>query len=97
MKNDLKIVYWIIILGLLLIPVTNSFVVVVKNVVDSYILNLKHKESLSKLNYENRNLRDKVKYYASGQGKKALVKDRLHMVEEGECLVKYHFERNVKN
>lgn len=96
MLKNWKTLYWLLVLTFLLIPVANSFVVSVKNVVDSYKINVKHKESLSNLSVENRKLLSKIKYYKSNEGKKALVKDRLHMVDKGEILIKYH-SSNAQN
>lgn len=85
-----KTIYWFVIFSLLLIPVANSFFIGFKKVIDSVLLNTKHKEKLTELAKENEKIRDKVKYYKTDDGVKALVKDRINKVEEGEYIIKYN-------
>ena len=84
-----KKTYWLIIITLLLVPLTKSFFIGVQKVVSSIIENAKYKSSLTVLNEENKKLQNKVMYYKSEKGTKALVKDRLNKVEDGEYIIKY--------
>lgn len=90
MKNvrDLRFIFWIIILLLLFIPVTNSFLVNIKHLLSTSVSNNEYKELISKLTAEKRDLDHKVKYYESKDGLKTLIKERLNKVEEGELLIK---------
>ncbi|MBI2996817.1 MAG: hypothetical protein HYY52_08965 [Candidatus Melainabacteria bacterium] len=89
-NNDCKIIYWLIIFSLFIIPVTNGFFVSIRNLVKGLIANYEYKLLLSQLNNENKDLQDKIRYYNSTQGLKTLIKDRLNKVEEGELLIKFN-------
>lgn len=92
MKNikDFKMLYWFIICSLLFVPITNSFFVSLKKLVKSVIANNKYEKMVRKLENENEELSNKVKYYKSSQGLRNLVKDRLNKVEDGELLIKFN-------
>ena len=60
-----------------------------QKVVGSIVENAKYKSSLAVLNNQNKKLQNKVMYYKSKKGTKALIKDRLNKVEEGEYIIKY--------
>lgn len=87
--NQWKSFYWLFILLLLLIPLTNSFIIGFKNLISSIVENKERKQTLSKLYKENRKLDELVRHYNSEEGSKALVKDRLLKVDRGELVIKY--------
>lgn len=87
--KDWKKTYWLIIISLLLVPFTKSFIIGIQKVINSIVENTEYKSSLTVLNEENKKLKNKVMYYKSEKGTKALVKDRLNKVEDGEYIIKY--------
>lgn len=86
--------YWFIIFSLLLIPITNSFFIGVKRLVQSFVINYERKGAVSKLTNENQEIRNKIEYYKSSKGIKTLVKDRLNKVDEGEIIIKFDKEKS---
>ena len=81
--------FWLCIFSLLFLPVTNSFVINLKKTISCIYDNKKLKQLEDSLSRENSNLSEQLRYYKSSQGIKALAKDRLNKVEEGEILIKY--------
>ena len=81
--------FWLCIFSLLLLPVTNSFIVNLRKTVSCVYDNKRLKYLENSLSRENSNLSEQLRYYKSSQGIKALAKDRLNKVEEGEILIKY--------
>ncbi len=88
-NTQLKNVFWFIICTLLFIPIGHSFFINIKNVSTTIVANNEYKELLCKLNDENTKLNNKVNYYNTQEGIKALVKDRLNKVENGELIIKF--------
>lgn len=86
---DWKSIYWFVILLLLLLPLTNSFIKSVETIVKSVILNNEYKNILGNLLEDNIALNKKIKYYKTTKGMKSLVKERLNKVEEGEIIIKF--------
>ena len=94
--TNLKGLYWFIIFTLLFVPITHSFFINVKNMASTLAVNNEYKMLLCKLNDENSNLSNKVNYYKTSEGIKALIKDRLNKVEEGELIIKFNEKNNKK-
>ncbi len=92
MGNELKLrqCFWVIILGLFLVPLCNSLLININKLFVSVSANNQYKVMLNKLDEENTKLSDKVRYYKSLEGTKALIKDRLNKVEEGESIIKFN-------
>ena len=95
-STNFKTLYWFIIFTLLLLPVAHSFFTNVKNMATGLAVNNEYKLLLCKLNDENSNLSNKVNYYKTSEGIKALIKDRLNKVEEGELIIKFNEKNNKK-
>ena len=96
LRANLKTLYWFIIFTLLFVPVTHSFFVNIKNMTNSMTMNNEYKMLLRKLNDENSKLSNKVNYYNTSDGIKALIKDRLNKVESGEVIIKFSEKRGNK-
>ena len=86
---DLKQKFWALFFSLLLIPITNTFFVNLSKLFKCFINNYTYKSSLHYLMGENNNLINKVNYYKTCDGFKALIKERLEKVDDGEILIKY--------
>ncbi len=87
--SNLKQVFWALFFCLLFVPITNTFFVNLSKLVKCFINNYTYKSSLCHLMGENSSLKDKVKYYKTRDGFKALIKERLEKVDDGEILIKY--------
>ena len=88
-NNNFQKLFWSVFWGLSFLPVTNSFLVNSGKFFQSFKANNMYKVSLNQLIDENNELKNKVKYYNSKSGFKALIKERLEKVDEGEILIKY--------
>ncbi len=97
MKNLRKwiLYYWFLILCLLFLPITNSFLVNLKKVVKSVINYNEYNVLLDKVIGENRNLNNKVEFYNTSSGIKSLVKERLNKVEDSELIIKFNDKRKM--
>ena len=84
-----RIVFWFLFWVLLFLPITKSFFVNVGILTKAFLSNYQYKDSVSQLVSENNTLKNKVKYYNTLNGYKALIKERLEKVEKGEVLIKY--------
>ena len=84
-----KFYYWLLVFTLFLFPITKSFFVNLKNIFESVNSYKNYTSLLKELTNENEKLDSKVEYYKTFQGVKALVKDRLNKVEDGEVIIKF--------
>ena len=84
-----KQMFWTVFVCLLFVPITNTFFVSLSKLIKSFINNYTYKSSLNELIGENNYLKSKVRYYKTTAGVKALIKDRLEKVDDGEILIKY--------
>ena len=93
--NKLVMSFWIAIFGLLVIPISNSFYINLKRLINTMLTNKQYTLLLSELENENDCLNSKVKYYKSLQGIKMLIKERLSKVEKDELLIKFQDQNKV--
>lgn len=89
MTKNWKLIYWLAMLCLSIPLLVKSFVVNLKNVVNSMRENKLRKEVVIKLKEDNQELYKKLKHYQSEEGIKSLVKDKLYRVEKDELIIKY--------
>lgn len=88
-NKKLRFIFWMTIFSLFFLPVVNSFVVNLNNVVKLLIANTQYADILYNLNNENKNIKSNIEYYKTSEGLKSLVKGRLHKVEKGEILIEF--------
>jgi hypothetical protein len=93
---DKKQTFWMLIFLLFLLPITNSFFVNINKLVKSVIANKEYKKMLVDLDYDNKKLKNKVRYYKTSHGIKTLIKERLNKVEDGELLIKFDEPKNME-
>ena len=84
-----KFLFWLIFLSLLFAPIAKSFFVNCTVLVKTFVFNYQCKNSVNELLAENNSLKNKVKYYMTTTGYKALIKERLEKLDKGEVLIKY--------
>lgn len=87
--NNWKRYFWIFIVLLLIVPVTNSLFVNLKKITSVLSDYSRHKFLLNALEMQNERLSNKLKFYKTEHGMKTLIKERLNKVEEGELIIRF--------
>lgn len=83
-----RLLFWLVIFTLLLLPLVNSVFVSVKKLLKGFVAYNEYKKMVYELNEENKTLSNQLKYYKSDEGFKNLIKNKLNRVEKGELLIK---------
>lgn len=88
--KDWKLIYWLVIFSLFLLPSSKSMLINLITLVNSLSSSCEYKRILSELNTDNKKLVNKVKHYKTKEGLNTYLKESLEKVEDGELLIKYN-------